>query len=246
MPWRRRYLAPRLAAQALMRLTPEQVSFFKEYGYLIVRQVLDLELCQRARDELWKSMDPNCSIKRDVPSSWVGPVREQDERTEGTAPREDGGWDPHLKGYRWQAHHCGKLDFMIEMLATNAKVWEIAEQLLGSGQVAPVEHIRGIYCTLPKGDAPYNTEFFGQPMPPNTDHGERESCHNDAHGMHIGIVGLIDRVPPGGGSTMMWPLVHRRVFHLMSQQCMNGRVAHDGTHLTGQQSFRDSPPTPCV
>jgi hypothetical protein len=37
---------------------------------------------------------------------------------------------------------------------------------------------------------------------------------------------LIDHVPAGGGSTMVWPASHSRVFHLMSQQLNNGRQAH--------------------
>ena len=51
-----------------MRLTPEEIAFFKEYGYLMKKQVMDLDLCARARDEFWKSMPPSHPIKRDDPS----------------------------------------------------------------------------------------------------------------------------------------------------------------------------------
>jgi hypothetical protein len=219
-----------------MRLSAAEVAFFKEYGYCIKRNVLDPDLCRRARDELWRSLPPGSRIRRDDPASWVGPVPPEEELKEGSEARPgDGGYNPDLRGFRWQAHACGRLPFMIEMLATNPEVWEVAEQLIGKGKVAPVQNIRGIYCTLPKGCAPPSTELpwrrspttsevamrepASQSIAPNTAHGERETCHNDAHGMHLGVVGLIDDVPPGGGSTMMWPMVHRRVFHLMSQQC---------------------------
>lgn len=51
-----------------MRLSAEEVSFFKEYGYLIKRGLLDVPTCARARDELWKSMPPTAALKRDDPS----------------------------------------------------------------------------------------------------------------------------------------------------------------------------------
>jgi hypothetical protein len=193
--------------------------------------VMDLELCARARDEYWKSMPPDWPIKRDAPASWVGPVPKEFELDEDRQnARPDGGHNPSLRNFRWQAHKCGGEPFMIHMLATNPEMWEMAEQLLGVDCVAPCTGIRGVYGTLPYGDAPRNgtgpqdgppqprggpsakTAALGRGVPwtrpgPNTAHGDRESCHNDAHGMHVGVVGLIDHVPPGGGSTMMWPCV---------------------------------------
>lgn len=95
-------------------------------------------------------------------------------------------------------------------------------------------------CPLQYGEKPFaRSDLVLGGDVPNTAHGDRESCHNDAHGMHLGIVGLIDTVPPGGGSTMVWPGSHRRVFHKMAQQCMNGRLAKDGELLTGQQGMRE-------
>jgi hypothetical protein len=241
-----------------MRLSEDEVAFFKEYGYLIKQNVLDQDLCARCRDEFWRSLPPGSSIRRDDRSTWVGPVRADDELKEDRQnPRPDGGHDPDLRGYRWQAHKLGELDWVRYMLATNPEVQEMAEQLLGRGRLAEVTNIRGVYCTMPQGDTPpklngpamigEDTEVVegrlknsvSEPMEPNTLHGDREQCHNDAHGMHLGVVGLIDRVPPGGGSTMMWPGSHRRVFHLMGQQCMNGRLAHDGTWLEGQQGMNE-------
>eukprot|EP01052_Picozoa_sp_SAG31_P022185 SAG31_NODE_1752_length_7351_cov_29.035852_6_plen_181_part_00 len=134
----------------MVRLSTEEVAFFKEYGYLIKRNLLDKDLCRKARDELWKSMPPTSSIKRTDPSSWVGPVPEEDECTEDRDnARPDGGHNPDLRNFRWQAHYCGSLEWMKHLLATNKEVMEIAEQLLGKGNVAEVESIRGVYCTLP-------------------------------------------------------------------------------------------------
>ena len=114
--------------------------------------------------------------------------------------RPDGGHNPTLRGFRWMAHACGDLDWMKHMLATNEDVMEIAEQLIGKGKVAPVESIRGIYCTLPYGDRPAITnELVPGGEVPNTEQGDRESCHNDAHGMHLGIVGRSIQCRPVAG-----------------------------------------------
>ena len=41
---------------------------------------------------------------------------------------------------------------------------------------------------------------------------------------------------------MMWPGIHKRVFHLMNQQCNNGRLDHDGKQLHGQQNMNEDSP----
>ena len=117
--------------------------------------VMDPELCARARDEYWKSMPPDWPIKRNDPSSWVGPVpKELELKEDRENPRPDGGHNPDLRNFRWQAHKCGGEPFMIHMLATNPDMWEMAEQLLGEDCVQPCNGIRGVYGTLPYGDAP--------------------------------------------------------------------------------------------
>ena len=54
-----------------MHLTIDQLRFFKENGYLIVRGVLDPDLMERARTRLWEYAPPGRS--RDEPATWVGP-----------------------------------------------------------------------------------------------------------------------------------------------------------------------------
>lgn len=49
-------------------LSVDEIGFFKEYGYLIKRNVLDLELCAQARDALWEGLRDDCPMKR-----WVTP-----------------------------------------------------------------------------------------------------------------------------------------------------------------------------
>ena len=115
-------------------------------------------------------MPPDWPLKRDDPASWVGPVQKEHELEEDREnARPDGGHNPALRGFRWQAHKCGSDPFMIEMLATNAEMWEMAEQLLGVDCVAPCDGIRGVYGTLPYGPDAMRTGIGpedGPPQPP--------------------------------------------------------------------------------
>jgi hypothetical protein len=61
-----------------MGLNKEQISFFRENGYLLIPEALDPELCARARDSLWGSLPPGSDIRRDDPTSHVGPFPKKD------------------------------------------------------------------------------------------------------------------------------------------------------------------------
>ena len=61
----------------MIRLSKEELMFFKREGYLVKRRVLDADLMARARDRLWEGAAP--SQKRDEPDSWVGPFKEEEE-----------------------------------------------------------------------------------------------------------------------------------------------------------------------
>ena len=54
-----------------MKLSTDEMRFFKRNGYLIVRDTLDPELMERARRRLWDGAPPGRT--RDNPDSWVGP-----------------------------------------------------------------------------------------------------------------------------------------------------------------------------
>ena len=164
-----------------MKLTANDIAFFKREGYLIKRGVLDPELTAMARDRLWD--DPPPSLKRDDPDTWVGPVVEEEESDDR---------NNYKKGFRWQYRAPGREEWMVQLLAKNPSIWAMAEQFLGKGQLTEPTGIRGIYCTLPYGDEP-----------------ERPTgCHVDAHPFHLGVVGYIDEVPENGGGFCVWPGSH--------------------------------------
>ena len=67
------------------------------------------------------------------------------------------------------------------------------------------EAIRGIYSTLPCGDHPVTAI----------------TCHTDAHPFHLGVVGYIDAVAPGGGGFAVWPGSHKKFYYTFTSQYRN-------------------------
>ena len=196
-----------------MGLTTDEMGFFKRNGYLIKRGVLDAGLLERARARLWEGAPPG--RRRDDPDTWTGPFREDEENPES---------DNHRRGFRWNFREPGGEPWMVRLLATEPKVWAMAEQMLGEGQLVQPQRIRGIYCTLPYGDHP--PQALG--------------CHTDGHPFHLGVVGYIDDVPPGGGSFMVWPESHRAFYPTFTSQYLrdNDEAAYEKVRTT----FNQRPP----
>ncbi len=206
-----------------MQLSDEHLAFFKINGYLLLPGVLDARLCARARDRLWASLPQSSRIKRDDPSTYVGPFDAADASADSTDLRQD---------YRWQVRVAGTEQLLIKLVFSDV-LQAIAEQLLGAGGLreptvggtpmgshgpawpgGPVDPAldndgaRGIYATLPYGDKPR------QP----------DSCHTDGHPFNLGLVGLIDDVPPDGGGFKIWPGSHQRLYPTFQMQYDQARI----------------------
>lgn len=171
------------------RLSEEEVTFFKEHGYVIKRGLLDPALMLQAREALWAGAP--AKLKRDDPTSWIGPFEELSD-------------DPNSvrRGYSWKYRAPGSDEWMKELLPLNPNVRAIAEQLLGVGNLQPPERLRGIYCMLPEGDLPEHPYHF----------------HIDQHPFHLGAVAYIDKVEPNGGGFSVWPGTHRLFYPLFETQ----------------------------
>ena len=180
-----------------MKFSIEDLRFFKGNGYLIKRRVLDKVLMAQARERFWDYTPERFS--KDKPSSWIGPIRpEEEEEKTATAPNES-------RGFRLHYRTIGSESWMVRLLAKDPAVWSMAEQMLGAGQLTDPKGIRGIYSTLPYGS---------HPLPSTT-------CHTDAHPFHLGIVGYIDDVAPGGGGFTVWPGSHKRFYYAFKSQYRN-------------------------
>ncbi len=205
-----------------MKLTSEQIAFFKDNGYLVLEGVLDKELCAQARDRMWTSLPENCQLKRDDPNTYTGPFKEPDILDDSMHTR---------LGYRWQLREVSTEPLFINLMY-NPELCGIAEQLLGEGTLraptvggqamgsegpawpgGPVdpainEGVRGFYCTLPYGDKPQEPDYG----------------HTDGHPFNLGVVGVVHDVPPGGGAFKVWPKSHRRLYPTFQMQYDQPRI----------------------
>lgn len=179
-----------------LRLSPSQLAQFARDGVLILRGVLDPALCQAARDRLWECAPPQGRFRRESPSSWVGPWREEEEEYMVTGSRLEGARGKAVRaGFNWQVRHVASEELLLDLVPR--AVMPLAEQLLGAGTVAEPKGTRGFYCYLPR--------------PPSVARKE------DAAGAHVDgwvnrvrleAIGYFDDVPPGGGGFQCWPGTH--------------------------------------
>ena len=113
------------------RLTESQIAQFKRTGYLVLPGVVDADLCRQARDQMWETIaESRPSMKRDDPSTWVPFTDEEKE----SYTREVTGGDPYFggRGHRFYIRN-GAEDLLLDIGAR--VVWDVAEQLLGEGEV---------------------------------------------------------------------------------------------------------------
>ncbi|MEM7099171.1 MAG: phytanoyl-CoA dioxygenase family protein [Pseudomonadota bacterium] len=193
-----------------MRLEAEQIAFFKANGYLLVPGAMDAKLCEEVRDLMWQALPKGSGLQREDPATHVGPFAEPDVSDDALHTRA---------GYRWLNRSLGVRQEVID-LVYSPEICGMAEQLLGShlrqavvdgspmGSAGPAwpggptdpalanEGARGVYCTLPYGDKAR----------------EPDACHTDGHPFQLGVVGLIDYTPQGGGAFKVWPESHRRLY----------------------------------
>ena len=114
-------------------LSPEQIAFFKEQGYLVLPGAVDAGLCEAAQDDMWRILGEELpQMRRDDPSTWV-PLRSDRWRREQNNGAHPGG-DPLLEcvGSRFYIRNGAEEP----LLNANARaLWGLAEQLLGRGEV---------------------------------------------------------------------------------------------------------------
>ena len=208
-----------------MLLSSDQLSFFKEKGYLILSKILDPNLCKRAQKMLWSSLSKNSKIKRSELSTHIGPFAKEDINEDVTNLRQ---------GFKWQMRSIGTEKLLIDLVFSDI-LQDLAEQLLGKntlvhpkvggktmglhgpawpgGPVDPAlenEGARGIYAILPYGNKPKETDI----------------CHTDGHPFNLSLVGLIDDVPPDGGGFKVWPGSHKRLYPTFQLQYDQRRIPY--------------------
>ena len=112
-------------------LTQSQIAQFKRDGLLVLPGVLDAELCRQVRDGMWDLIDEHRpSMKRNDPSTWLPFTKEESENYQ----RPEEGGDPLFCGRGHRLYTRNGTEKLLLDTAPRA-LWNIAEQLLGTGQV---------------------------------------------------------------------------------------------------------------
>ncbi len=221
-----------------MEISPEQISFFKDNGYLLIKNLLDPELCARVRDQMWESLPSGSHLNRHDISTHVGPLKDKDFSDDVLNLRD---------GYRWQVREFGTDPLLVD-LVYNPRTCVIAEQLLGKGMLQPPtvggmpmgsegsawpngpvdpaigDGARGVYCTLPYGDKARQPDHL----------------HTDGHPFNLGMVGLIHDVPQDGGGFKVWPKSHRRLYPTFQMQYDQPRIPYY-QHMPSYKGIIHSP-----
>ena len=174
-------------------------------GYLLLRGVLDPELCARTRDRFWERNAVYWPrAQRGDPSTWSGPFAEDEESGDASDP------SCVRTGHRLY-HYIGAEQLFLDLLPR--RLFHIAEQLLGRGEVLRPEGLlhgmpgsgpvwesgqgtRGIYATLPQ-EPPAESE----PPPPAGLHFDGGAEGRD----RLKMTGYIDNVPDNAGAFTVWP-----------------------------------------
>ncbi len=219
-------------------LSSEHISFFKENGYLLLKGVLDKNLCAEARDRMWSALPAGSTLVRSDPQTYIGPFPEAERSLDPLHIRE---------GYLWQLRECGAEKLLVDLVYSD-RIWGIAEQLLGEGMLTPPvvggepmgnrgpawpggptdpaisSGIRGIYFTRPMVKR-------NQPA---------DAGHTDGHPFNLGLVGLIDDVPPEGGAFKVWPGSHIRLYPTFQMQYDQPRIPYYD-HLPSHKGIIQSP-----
>ena len=192
----------------MSKLTTEEIQTFKRQGYLIKRGILDPELMARARERKWAGAPPR--MKKDDPTTWLGPWRPEEE-TGG-----DGGQNSR-NAFTWKYREPASEEWLVGRIAKNPVISGWAEQLLGKGEVVIPDKrdgpsgTRGIYCRLPAGHLPEKPTICHCDVGPDHLH---STANEILFAPGLGVVGLIEDIPPHGGAFMVWPGTHQTIYNL--------------------------------
>ena len=199
-------------------LTTEDIEQFVQNGFVIKRKVLNPALCAAARDRLWAG-NTSIQLRRDDPSTWIGPLPESDQVS------TPDGLNDRTGNCGWRLRELSGDEDLIDLLPRRVFPW--FEQLLGEGEVVepvptstasdpdprgtrlrgwPVwggKELRGAYCVLPQerpDDAPSLADSA------------RAGAHIDPEPMQVVVSGYIEDVPQGGGGIALFPGSHRVLY----------------------------------
>lgn len=175
-----------------MFLTKDQIGSFKENGYLILKNILDTDLCDKAYELMTNFLPDNYDPKLD--NSWNNKFK-VDCVGEHSLIK--------LRGMLKLQEEVRHEPLLHDLLPNNSKIKQIMNDLLGSDYFCP--KIRGIYPNLP---IPKKYSFPYQP-------------HYEGHLVSLVVVGYLNDILPNGGALNVWPGSHLGLYEGFKSKLAN-------------------------
>ena len=187
-------------------VSPAEVEFFVDNGFLVKPRMLDADVVDAALDRVWRHMTDRVPLQgaakwsstRDDRGAWATP------RWAKMPPIPKAG--PHLGrqrvvhvGATVKLHDLGGARFIVDLVPTNPAVRAVAESLLGD--LRPSTRTRGVYALFPAGPdgaAPRDADALG----PHTD----QVCQQ------LNVCAYLADVPPRNGGFTLYPGSHKVMF----------------------------------
>ena len=147
-------------------------------------------------------------MKKEDTTTWLGPWFAE----EGNSEAEN-----YRNGFTWKCTEPAAEKWLVGRMATNPVIFGWAEQLLGKGQVVTPDKrdgpsgTRGIYCRLPAGHLPEEPMICHCDVGPDRLH---STANKTLFAPSLGVVGLIEDVPPHGRTFTVWPGTHQTIYNL--------------------------------
>jgi hypothetical protein len=202
------FSAPDLSVPGTI-LSPVEVRFFQENGFLVKHALLDREAMAAAVERTWEHLlevvpqDPSSGWRlnpRD-PSTWQNPrwapmpPHPTSGEYEGRAPVEYHGGVVKL-------HLLGREASLLASFANHARVLAVVRALLG-GELRETRFFRGVYPIFPtRQSADDRVELERRPLAPHTD----RVCQQ------VNVCAYLDDVAPRSGGFTVYPGSHLRLF----------------------------------
>jgi hypothetical protein len=203
-------------------LSKEEVSFFKENGFLVKRGFLnEPDTFQRIVEHVWQNV-PRGLIKRDDVQTWINAPHGQWTEADG----ENLGL---FSGGAWKMRSrngIGTEPFLLDKIGNHPQMRKLVAQFIGE----PVKHlqrVRGVYGVFPK-------------QPGTAGH---LSPHADQSAAQLSAMVVVDEIPPHCGGFTVWPGSHHIVHP--HAKTIYGPVGQEKAEAYGQardQALRDITP----
>lgn len=204
-------------------LSQEEITFFKENGFLLKRGLLDEpETFERILDYVWEQV-PRGLIRREDPETWLAvPVEEWTEEDSARfGQMKQDGWKVRSKG------GIGTESFFVDGIANHPRMREVVALFIGE-PVRRARRVRGVYVQFPKA--------------PGTE--GRLGPHADGTAAHLQAMVFVADVAPHCGGFTIWPGSHLRLHPHYAVQFGNRRNPENEEALTEarESAIRDITP----